>query len=361
MRRLKSLLWPVIAACSIGWLTWRVGLQELGTALAGIRPLPLALLVIANFGFALLFALRWWTALRALGYRLGYFSIFRSRTAAFAVSYLTPGSQFGGEPLQVMALRRMGIPLAAAVASVTLDKLFELLANFSFIVFGVAFMLQTQSMPGLSPWRTLPWAGVLLSLPVIHLVLLWNGRAPLTAVLNRLISSLPFLHWLQNLRPAAVHLSDAEAHITILLQQQPVTILRLALASAVIWAATMLDAWLTAWAFGPALTPPELILVITAARLAFLAPVPAGLGALEAGQILAFQAIGVDPAVGLAVALWIRLRDACLAGLGLAFSAALFSGAVPTSGAVWAPNAVLATGVVRSEQTYPTAAHPAGE
>ncbi len=224
-----------------------------------------------------------------------------------------------------MALRRFGVPPGTAIASVTLDKLFELLANFSFLVFGVTFIFRTQLMPELSPRTTLLWAGALLSLPVIHLALLWRGQAPLSTLLNWLTSRLSSIRRIQMLRPAVDHLSAAEARITTLLQQRPAAVLHLALASAAIWAAALLDSWLTARAFGLVLSPSELILILTAARLAFLAPVPAGLGALEASQVMAFQALGFDPATGLAVALWIRLRDACLAGLGLAFSAALFS------------------------------------
>ena len=57
--------------------------------------------------------------------------------------------------------------------------------------------------------------------------------------------------------------------------------------------------------------------ILTAARLAFLLPLPGGLGALEASQYFALQAAGFDPALGLAASLIIRARDISLAALGL--------------------------------------------
>ena len=58
---------------------------------------------------------------------------------------------------------------------------------------------------------------------------------------------------------------------------------------------------------------------MTATRLAFLTPLPGGLGALEAGQVLAMQTIGLDPALGISVSLLIRARDLAfgLAGMGI--------------------------------------------
>jgi uncharacterized membrane protein YbhN (UPF0104 family) len=50
-------------------------------------------------------------------------------------------------------------------------------------------------------------------------------------------------------------------------------------------------------------------------------PVPAGLGALEASQVFALQALGYDAALGLSLSLLIRLRDLLFGGLGLALAA----------------------------------------
>jgi uncharacterized membrane protein YbhN (UPF0104 family) len=67
----------------------------------------------------------------------------------------------------------------------------------------------------------------------------------------------------------------------------------------------------------------QAIIALTAARLAFLTPLPGGLGALEASQILALQALGFDPTLGISVSLLIRGRDLFFGMLGLWWGALL--------------------------------------
>ena len=66
------------------------------------------------------------------------------------------------------------------------------------------------------------------------------------------------------------------------------------------------------------------IISLTAARIAFLTPLPGGLGALEASQVFAMGALGFNPALGISISLWIRSRDVLLALLGLGL-AGMFS------------------------------------
>jgi hypothetical protein len=67
----------------------------------------------------------------------------------------------------------------------------------------------------------------------------------------------------------------------------------------------------------------QAITALTAARLAFLLPIPAGLGTLEAGQVWAMGVMGFNPAAGLSISLLIRARDAALAAFGLWWGGAL--------------------------------------
>jgi uncharacterized membrane protein YbhN (UPF0104 family) len=61
----------------------------------------------------------------------------------------------------------------------------------------------------------------------------------------------------------------------------------------------------------------QILIALTAARIAFLLPVPAGLGTLEAGQVMAMGLIGVSPAIGISLSLLIRARDILFGVAGL--------------------------------------------
>jgi uncharacterized membrane protein YbhN (UPF0104 family) len=58
----------------------------------------------------------------------------------------------------------------------------------------------------------------------------------------------------------------------------------------------------------------------TAGWLAFLVPLPGGLGALEASQVFALGAFGISAASAISVTLLIRGRDILIGGLGLILS-----------------------------------------
>jgi hypothetical protein len=74
---------------------------------------------------------------------------------------------------------------------------------------------------------------------------------------------------------------------------------------------TSLQIHLTAW---------QALTALTISWLAFLVPVPAGLGALEAGQIFALGGMGYSPATALSLTLLMRARDILNGGLGLLIS-----------------------------------------
>ena len=55
----------------------------------------------------------------------------------------------------------------------------------------------------------------------------------------------------------------------------------------------------------------------TTSWLAFLVPLPGGLGALEASQVLTLGSFGISAALAISVTLLIRARDLLIGGLGL--------------------------------------------
>jgi hypothetical protein len=61
----------------------------------------------------------------------------------------------------------------------------------------------------------------------------------------------------------------------------------------------------------------QLLAALTAAMLAFLMPLPGGLGALEASQVYAWTALGYTPAIGISISLIMRARDILNGGVGL--------------------------------------------
>lgn len=105
--------------------------------------------------------------------------------------------------------------------------------------------------------------------------------------------------------------------IASLLRSKPQTMLWLSLTSVFIWALSLAEYGISLRLLGGNLSLPQIVIALTAARIAFLTPLPAGLGVLEASQALALQSLGFSPALGIAISLWIRARDVTLGIAGL--------------------------------------------
>lgn len=299
----------------LAWAMRDVPLADTWAALAQLSPLSLLALIVFNLVILVLFSSRWWVILRSLGRPVPYFALVRYRLAAFSLSYFSPGPQFGGEPMQVHMLRsRHAMPLPNALASVTLDKLLELLVNFTFLLLGVLVILETEVLPGLSSTHILPLTVALLAVPLAYLGALWLGILPLARLLSALAArfSRP-----ASLSKAAHAVLAAEIQVSTFFRQKPLAVLSALAFSVLNWALMSAEYWLTLHFLGISLGLPETIAALTAARFAFLVPVPGGIGALEASQVLAMQAMDLNPALGISLALLIRLRDLSLGAAGL--------------------------------------------
>lgn len=325
------LFWLALALALL-WLTLRaVNLAEVWDYLRHLQPGQLLLLLAVNVAVLATFSARWWLLLYAQGYALPYHNLIAYRLATFAVSYFTPGPHFGGEPLQVyLVTARHKVPVSVSIAAVVLDKVLEMLANFTFLTLGVLFVLRLQVLPGVSDEQMLAASLLLLSLPIMVLVALWLGWHPLSTVLGWIDRGWHRVAGWRGRNPSALTESafyrtvrQSEEQSTLLCRQHPFILLLALGASALSWAAIVAEFWFMTGVLGLGLTLPEAVAALLAARVAILLPLPAALGALEASQALAMRALGQSPAAGVSLSLLIRGRDVFLGVVGLLLAGAM--------------------------------------
>jgi uncharacterized membrane protein YbhN (UPF0104 family) len=211
-----------------------------------------------------------------------------------------------------------------------LDKLFELIANFSFLSLGFLLLITQRTslmisptqgwLSGLNSSQAILWISLSIGLPFLYLFLLWRGWFPLAYLSRRLPAFIlrrrPF-HTLPAL------LASTERQISSIFRHSPGAIWASSLLSGLIWTLLIAEFWLMIHFLGVNLNLMQLITAFMAARLAFLTPLPGGAGALEAGQVFAMQALGFSPALGLSISVLIRARDIFLGLLGLWLGAVL--------------------------------------
>lgn len=326
-RRFRFLLWPGVIL--LIWLAVRkVPLHQVAGLLAGLELWQLLALVALNTAIILLLAGRWWLILNAQGQPLPFLSLLAYRLAGFGVTYLTPGPQMGGEPLQIHLLRsRHGVSTATSVAAVTLDKLLELQSNFAFLVLGLAVMLRAGLFGEQLNLLALLTMGGALALPGGYLLLLRLGRRPLSGLAARLARLFPARALFIKLQRGG---ESAEAQVSAFLRERPQALLSALLLSLLIWLTMLVEFWLTVRFLGFAVSLPAAVTLLTCARIAFLLPIPAGAGSLEAALMLGAEALGLPAALGLGISLLIRGRDLSLAALGLALGSTLLRSQAPS-------------------------------
>jgi glycosyltransferase 2 family protein len=310
-----ALFWLAAPVLLFGVLR-QVPLSQAWDSLSRLSVWQVSALALTNLVVLLLMTARWALVIRALGERVPLTTLLAYRLAGFGVSYFTPGPQFGGEPLQVHLLHRwQGLALDRAIASVFLDRLVDLLANFTFLAVGILVVL----LAGLGGAWLGPGAWVfvlgLLFFPLGHLLALRAGKRPAAGLLSYLANRTNG-RW-KGLEKAADLSARAESQVRFLLLERPLVFAAIIGTAGLTWLVMIFEFWLSLRFLGVTATVQQTIAALTAARLAFLLPLPAGLGALEAGETLAAGLLGWDPAVGIALSLVIRARDIFFALLGL--------------------------------------------
>ena len=308
----------------VSWLPWLVGivllavivrsvsLAEVAAILRQLRLWQIGTLLLLNGIILATITGRWWLLLRGLGHRVPIVSLFAYRLAAFGLSYFTPGPHVGGEMIQVfMVEREQGVPRSDSLAAVILDKAIEFSINLTFLLLGIAAILQWRIVPRDTGQQAIGLAAALLLVPVAYLVATALGHRPATRWARALARRWP------RFNGTAATIDESETQVGRYFRRQPRAFGSAIAITLVGWAVLIVEYWLMIRFLGVSLTLPQLVGALTAARLSILMFLPAGLGALEAGQAAAFALLGLAPAVGISAALLIRLRDTTLGLLGL--------------------------------------------
>ena len=298
-----------------------VNLAEIGATLSRLGVAQIALLAVVNLGVIATFAGRWWVILAADGHRIPYGALTLYRLAAFSISYFTPGTQFGGEPLQVYLLgRRHAIPASTAAASVVLDRALELVVNFGFLALGMGVVLRLGVYPSGASTLLAGAAVVLLVVPAGYLMAVGAGHRPVSWLLARITTWQRRAPWSDRLQRFSV---AAEDDLNRIARRRPKAIAWGLAASGASWVAILAEWWLATAFLGFPLDLLRLIAVVTASRLAFLVPIPGALGALEASLVLSLTALGYRTEQALGLALFVRVRDVVFGAAGLWLGGAL--------------------------------------
>ena len=225
---------------------------------------------------------------------------------------MTPGPQFGGEPLQALWLNRgQGIPLDNTIASIGADRFIEIFINFSFLFLGILLVIQGNIEADLSS------AGFFVSLSLICLITLLS----LLFYKHRfIVSSLFSLYRLVFQKTSD---KDQEQRITTSIsvifsriEKEKLKVSFAIVIGAFGWLALIFELYLMMRALN--LTPDlyEIVFVMLGIRIALLMPIPGGVGTIETSLIWSFGILGLSLVGAAGVIALNRIRDLIILALG---------------------------------------------
>jgi len=311
--REAALLGAGLAA--IGVLAWTFGTDDLAAAFRRVSPGYLCVYVALATAAVVGHSLRWRLVARALGANPPLARLVQARLAGDAVGLIVPSAKMAGEPVRfVLAYSHCGDGPRTG-AGVTIDRIIEAMGSLLCTVAYVAVFAHAQSAQS-QPDSTqvlIIAALVLLVAVAILLELLRRGVRPLAPLYGPSARRrFPQLAgWMDGLR-------GTEDHLVRFFRDHKAAFLRGLLASLLIEGLAIVEYQFLLSTFAIQLDLPTLLMALVTSGLVRVAPTPAGLGALEAGQVALLEVTTGQGEIGFVVGIVMRLHETLLTVVGLA-------------------------------------------
>jgi uncharacterized protein (TIRG00374 family) len=312
-RFLRAFLVYSLLAVLLYWALRNAPLADIWRALQHLQFWQILVILLVNASYYFIATLRWWIIVNAENKHVPFFPLLGVRVSVFGVSYFTLGPQVGGEPLQILALKRnYGLTYTHATAAVLMDKLLEFLVDFLMLAVGFSAILQAGVMieNGMQFGGSLIVLAFLIFWPPTHLILLYNRRYPLTV----LIHAIPFI---PKKSTAVRFLRAAERLAGTFCQRHPGRLIVALIFSAVAGMEIIIDYALIATFLNIHLPFGKMVAAWMMSWISLLMPLPGGLGALEASQVYVLGKFGFSAATALSLTVLMRGRDMLIGAFGL--------------------------------------------
>lgn len=316
MSRKLQLLLFALGSAVFAYLVARIGVEELvqDAVHTGWVFVPIVLL----YGVVTLFnAWAWWLVMADEPTRPPFGRTYAILVAGFALNFMTPMVNVGGEPFKIAAVSPwLGVRRAAG--SVVLYQMIHVLGML--LSFLVAVVLGVALLPR-SPAILASLGVAFLALAALTLLLLTGHRYGGLERLLDFLHRLPLLDRLaRRLEPKRATLAQMDEQITDFYHRRPRRFVQAAALEFLSRSIFMIEYMLIAFGVGVRMTFAQAYVIGGLSSLIqnVIFVVPFEVGTKEGSLYLMFRLLGFDPALGVYTAIVSRLRDLIWIGGGLA-------------------------------------------
>ncbi|OGD15213.1 MAG: hypothetical protein A2V76_08315 [Candidatus Aminicenantes bacterium RBG_16_63_14] len=293
------------------YLIVETGPKEILKALGRLSLPEIAALMGLRFLYWLIRAVNWRALLVASGERVPFRDILGARIAGYAVSYLTPAGNLGGETVRIFVLDC--VERNKALATVIVDKTIEFLAGLSTIALSVVFLITEFALPRRQKIEL--FIAIALLLLVLIFLILKQRQGLFTWALDTLRKIKIRIPFFENRRDRIL---ETDAHISDFYGRNRRLFLFL-------FASYFGQAWLWAteiyltFRFLGGTTPTffKCFLIVTLGSFYSFLPVPGSMGVYELTYVSLFALLKIEMSAGIGVILIRRVVGLVWAGIGI--------------------------------------------
>lgn len=304
----------LVASILIYFVFDEIGTQEIWQTFLSFSPKGVFWVSILTILSVILNAWRWQIILRERGDNLSLSKLIVAWISGFSIGYFTPIAMAGDEVVKTYILKnKFSVPLKKATVSVFLeDLILDGSIFYLTIIIGVFFFILKAMIIPLELWMIL----LILAFPIGGLIFFYF-KVFKTQSMIRIIKG-PLQRFTNS--KIADGLIRYEQEVLDFFKAKNKEMWQAIIISFFHGIVKVLRLWAIILFLGIKIDLITVISISAFSNLAYVFPLPAALGSLEALQAFAFSNLGLTPQIAVAFSLILRAADTLVALIGLFFA-----------------------------------------
>jgi len=249
---------------------------------------------------------RWNVILLSRGHKIEFKKLFIYRLIGQSINFFTPGPRVGGEPTQAALLKKHNVEFTEGLSTIMIDKIIDSTTCGVLFIIGALLVSMHYAIPKNEAIYMIIGGGLFLAIIISFYYRMLHDKHFFLNLfkilqLNKIKS--------KTLKKIEIRIEEIELIMIQFYKHNKKTFLLGITITLLSWVAMFIEYKLATTLLGLNLGFLELFFIITFIGMAMLFPVPMAVGALEAGQISAFNMIGLAGGAGVALAFLVRMKD----------------------------------------------------
>ena len=314
--KILRLLLPALGLLLFGYLVGSLGLWQILENLALMKWWFPAVLLVALL-WHITNSIAWSFAFAPEAFRPSLRTLFMAKLAGEAVNQVTPLANLGGEPVKAFLLTHQS-PASRALASVVVNKTGQVFTGLMFTVIGLGLVAAQWDLPHALPLPIKLGLGGLGITALLLLFALYKKQRTMFSSLLAVLRRLGLGEFVKRQMDRAVR---TDASIARFYRDHKIRFFLVMAFHAMGWMLGACETYIILKVLGASVDF-EIAFLITSLTViinCLFFFMPSNIGVLEGGQVFLFMTMGLNPALGLSLAIAKRMRKIFWISLGWLF------------------------------------------